>query len=138
MAGALTTDCTEFYENLTKNMKVIKYCENNSFENGCIAGYSRYEPGPSCSGYSKEVIEQQAKTWVFSDGSLLIPYTWNGSGALFLFDINGRKGPNTGGKDLFSMMIFKTIKGNYYLGLGGCTGYIKEEDKFDLNYMLLN
>lgn len=132
------TQCVDFFKNLAKNLKVIKHCPNNALAGGCIKKFKKYDTGAGCSGYSQNNIETQASVWTFADGSSLIPYSYSGeNGALFLFDVNGLKGPNIGGKDIFPLVIYYNPKRGYSLGLGGCIGILAPEYKDNLKDFLL-
>jgi hypothetical protein len=95
--------CTDFYDKFTENMNVVKTCKGNAFSGGCIPKYDDYLPTVSgCSGYRINEVNFQNTAYVMNDGSIMMPYYIN-TGALFLFDVNGMKGPNKPGYDLFSI-----------------------------------
>ena len=112
-------DCNIFYEKLRKELKTIKYCEDNALKNGCITdNYHgidkiRYEQNPEKEqdpnqNFSDANIKNKYKAFLTTDNVLYI--TWNNYRAApyFTFDINGHKGPNKWGYDLF---IFE-LRGN--------------------------
>ena len=118
-SGGNSANCLGFYEDLfTKYFKSIKYCEGNALSDGCVPKYSSYVPNAGCAYFNENYINNIDKVWVLNDGSIHISY---GSNAypIFLVDINGKKGPNKGGYDLFSFDIYK--KGDTaVLSAGGC------------------
>ena len=110
--GVGTTECIALYKKLAEKMKYVKYCPSHSYDNGCIPEYKSYHSG-ACYGYSENDMNNFAFTYVLADGSLLISYG-QGREAIFAVDINGKKGPNERGKDLFSFSILRSESGGYY------------------------
>lgn len=99
-----TSDCRAFYNAFAKNLSVQKVCKGNSLADGCIPVYKSINPSSGCSGFSENNVNNVNYSYVLSDGQIIITYG-AGGGALFLFDINGHKGPNAYGKDLFAVNI---------------------------------
>ena len=108
--------CYNFYDDLTKKMKVVQYCPNKGYERGCLPNYI-YENVPKswgCDRFDYQVIKVNPPVYVFMDGSILIPYYIGGKEKtmpLFLVDVNGKKGPNKPGYDLFNIYL-STPKGD--------------------------
>ncbi len=112
------SQCTEFYDELfNKTLKVVKYCEKNALANGCLTDAYRgqdkakIEQNPEATPdpdhyFSDSNIKNKFASWVLSDGIVLIRYS---SVPTFAIDINGHKGPNKWGYDIFE---FKTL-GDY-------------------------
>jgi len=118
-SGAPTqNDCYSFYSKLAKNLQTQKICNNNSLSEGCVPVYKQYYPSSSCWGYSEDYINNTNITYVLSDGQIIIPFSKN-EYPLFLVDINGQKGPNAPGKDLFGFQIKMNAENNLYLTTGG-------------------
>ena len=112
-------DCNNFFNEFLKNLQVQKICNNNALSGGCVPVYN-YTPSGGCSGFSKNRIENTNKTIVLSNGQIIIPYNLNGYYyPLFLIDINGQKGPNAYGKDLFFFQIFRDVDSGMYVGSDG-------------------
>ena len=105
--------------NLWQNiLNQVKYCENNALTNGCVPKYSKYADTAGCAGFKENYINNKDTVWVLNDGSIHISYT-HPTYSIFAVDINGLKGPNKGGYDLFSFAIAK--KGDTaILSAGGC------------------
>lgn len=110
------TDCQKFTENLMKTMKVVKFCEKKSLKNGCLTEAYR--------GVDKVLIEQKPdlvtdpnSTWsdtriknnyaafITAEGTLYIKFYSISDMPLYTVDINGHKGPNKWGYDIFSFSI---------------------------------
>ncbi len=117
------SDCVEFYQKLLENMKVIKTCNSNALAGGCVPVYSTYTENSGCVGYSEDRINNKNYAAILQDGSVFISYdSFDLRGMpLFAVDVNGKKGPNTPGEDLFNLSIYK--EGNKYSfspTIGGC------------------
>ncbi len=143
-----TGDCSKVRDGILKRLKVIKTCSNKAYENGCIPDYKGYdtmsiEQNPDISeedavyivrglrGFYKSAIHNQSPAYDFADGTIVFEYniTWNSSyfPCLFAIDINGKKGPNKWGHDLFSFYtvsdgkIYKLQPTGYSVDKGGKT-----------------
>ncbi len=119
-SGARTSDCVAVKEQFLKNLRVIKTCEDNSYKNGCIPKYEGFdimmiEKYPDLSeeealdkvrhvkGFWQNAILNVNASHVLADGSIILEYeARNYLPVLFAIDINGKKGPNKWGYDLFS------------------------------------
>ncbi len=101
-----TDECTAFYNEFTKNLKVIKYCKNNAFSSGCIPEYLGYrgDDVADFEGFRKNNINNINPAWVLADGMILLGYLPQGH-SLLAVDINGFKKPNKFGYDLFIFRI---------------------------------
>ena len=119
-SGAPTCDeCNAFFDTLAKNLQVQKVCKGNSKSDGCVPTYQSYQ-NSGCPGFSQNGLDNSAYSYVLSDGQIIIVYkTSSYLYPLFLIDINGHKGPNAYGKDLFCFLIKKSDSG-FVLKDGGC------------------
>ncbi len=113
--------CAEFYDALKSHLKVVKVCNGNAYRDGCIPKYNgvdtikKYEgtgmPN-GCSGFRQNVILNTSYSFIMNDGSILFTYqgpstNWLYSG-VFAIDLNGKKGPNKWGYDIFSFAFEET------------------------------
>jgi len=100
-------DCFSFYDALAKNLRVEKVCRGNSKSEGCVPEYQTYNPHEVCRQNGQNWVDNYNYSYVLSDGTILnvyfepIPRIY----PMFLVDINGHKGPNAYGKDLFNFII---------------------------------
>lgn len=99
-----------------EKLKVVKYCENNALSNGCITDDYRgldkvqkeqnpdkdYNPYMTFSDLN---LKNVYPAFILSDGTTIIKYAHLGSMPVYAFDINGLKGPNKWGYDLFTIQI---------------------------------
>ncbi len=113
--------CKAAAQELKKNMSIIKECNGNALNNGCIPEYKGNneifaENNPDateeeienstkgCTCFTKSSISNSNMVWVLSDGTIMM-WCYEGSYPMFAIDINGRKGPNKWGYDLFQFGI---------------------------------
>ena len=115
------TECPAFFDAFAKNLQVQKVCRGNSLADGCVPVYKSYNTASGCSYFNENNISNNNHTFVLSDGQIIIPWRVNAGGmALFLVDINGHKGPNAYGKDLFSFSLLRSETSGVYMGYGRC------------------
>ena len=126
-----TSDCFKVREGILKRLKVVKTCQKEAFKNGCIPDYKglntlAVEKNPDLSkedaeyivrgqpGFYESSIKKNSPAYNFADGTLIFEYYQNPSyfPCLFAIDINGQKGPNKWGYDLFS--FFTVSDGKMY------------------------
>lgn len=109
--GASRGDCKDFFENyLYKNIKVAKICKGNAFEQGCVPDYKEtiLKNYGGCEGFSANNLKKWARVVLLNDGSIIFPYYYNSIYYPIIgIDINGHKGPNIPGIDIFSLKIMK-------------------------------
>lgn len=111
-------DCAEFSKIFISNLKIIKTCDKKAYQKGCISDYkglddSHRESNPDISdydlqvatsgsiGWTKSWIQNTSIAYVLEDGCVLLSYDYPFSTKLFAVDINGKKGPNKWGYDIF-------------------------------------
>ena len=137
-------DCPKFYENLRKTMKAVKYCPNNALKNGCITDNYKgmdkvnLEKNPDVAqdpeqSFSDSNMKNRYPAFITSDGVVYMYWSENIS-PFFMFDINGHKGPNKWGYDIFDF----SLRGNPNDGItkiGGVYGYTEKGGK-DMNRMI--
>ncbi len=143
----VATDCLDVSEKFISLLKIAKKCEGNAFADGCIPeyegmdtvanannpdaevpdGYEDYGEyiSKGCINFRKNAILTSRTVYVLADGTIIIPYdscTISGLCAgirLIAVDVNGKKGPNKWGHDLFSFLIRSDGQRFKYYG-GGC------------------
>ena len=107
------SDCKELNKNIENNLKIVKTCINNAVQNGCISdemkGINKIKlPTGSdikISNYglfNENYIKNYDYVFVISDGTTVVHYQRNVR-ALYLVDINGKKGPNMWGYDIYAL-----------------------------------
>ena len=112
------SECSEFYEELFLNtLKTSKICENNAYEQGCLpkdfrgADVAKSEQSPDQEYdpnalFSDSNIKNVYPVIVLFDGTYIIKYfSMTGGNPIFTVDINGFKGPNKWGYDIFSFTL---------------------------------
>ncbi|MCM1339795.1 MAG: type II secretion system GspH family protein, partial [Muribaculaceae bacterium] len=118
------TQCYDFFEKLTQQMKVVQVCKGNAYADGCIPKYKgvddiSLERNPNtdleylnrnCGGYATNRILNASYAYVLIDGTILFTYGAANT-PLFAIDINGKTGPNRWGYDLFGLGLLEQLSG---------------------------
>lgn len=133
------SECRNFDNELFgKVFQVAKFCERNALANGCISNAYKgadkvksianpdveQDPGQI---FSDSNIKNSYPVWILNDGTIIIRYYAVGSSPIYTVDVNGHKGPNKWGYDIFTFELvgnttdgIKRIKGiNYATEKGG-------------------
>ncbi len=107
--------CDNFYKRFATNLRVTKYCKDNSLSKGCLPAYKNYATNPSCAGYSESMMNRFNQTFVMRDKSTLTVFNQpaNQPKPIFAVDSNGKLFPNKSGYDLFSLVIIRNSNGHY-------------------------
>ena len=117
-------ECDTFWKQFEKSVKVVKICENKAYPD-CIPEYggidtvrkaenesmSDVDINQATSGASwwrKNEILNNRKAYVLADGSIMLfKGSWPGNIG-FAIDVNGKKGPNKWGYDIFEFVVYST------------------------------
>ena len=136
-----TSGCRSFYKELFLNtLKTTKVCQDHAYEQGCLPENFRgvdivnaeknpdkeYDPNTN---FSDSNVKNNYSVFVLSDGTYIIKlgnYLTNAM-PVFVVDINGHKGPNKWGYDIFGLHFsgeskngIRYMKGvNYTIEPGG-------------------
>ena len=102
-ADSNTAECGAFFDALAKNLNIQKVCRGNAKADGCVPTYT-HKISDGCEGLMVSTIENQSRVYVLNDGQLIITY-FGYCFAHFMVDINGHKGPNLLGIDLFQFTL---------------------------------
>ena len=129
--------CADLRAALEKNLKLAKICTTQAANKGCIMkdqykgldtlitekpDYTEEElatNNKNCTGLNKNRINNINLVYLLNDGSIVISYLQDSVPISMLIDINGQKGPNKWGYDLFKMSFVKD-KYSYKLIPRGC------------------
>lgn len=110
---------------------MIRVCKDNAYENGCLPKNIRgidkvaleqnpdlnYDPATL---FSDDIIKTRNPVYILADGSYIIgAYSYLDGRPIFAIDINGFKGPNKWGYDLFNF----AIRGNLAKGISSFKDY---------------
>ncbi len=140
--GSTLTQCPEFHRALLSKFQVIQKCNYDDYN--CHPKYKTKDEVLAAGG---EEINNTTCSYKFSashfyilkDGSFLIlndKSTNNTHQPLFMIDVNGKKGPNKWGYDLFYLTFYRTDKNkNVQVADGICA--LKEKGGFWLKDVLL-
>lgn len=114
--------CKFFFDTFFSNVEIITICNGNAFAKGCIPEYEGYDTvqqinnpdlsdekmealSGSCPWFKKDAILNQNTVYVLKNGIIVVLYGNSKTIPIFAIDINGKKGPNKWGYDLFSFVV---------------------------------
>lgn len=115
--AGLTSGYKNYNNELISKLKIAKVCKGNAMRDGCIPeDYNNLNVSVGCPGFAVDSISTTHNVYVLSDGSILIPYhtDWR---SLWMVDVNGKKGPNKAGYDIYQMTLESKFE---YHGANGC------------------
>ncbi len=99
-------DCKTLWQSYYETLSIAKICKNNSYENGCIPKYKgfdeilgRYYDGAP---FRNQNSILRGSAIVLNDGMIVFTYL-NESAQYFAVDVNGQKGPNKWGTDVYAV-----------------------------------
>lgn len=108
-----SSECATLMKTFVKAMGATRFCEGHPITQGCIP--DNYTKGPSGGGFSNY---NTGNAYVL-DNSMLIFDDGGKSLRQFAVDVNGRKGPNKWGQDIFPFAIkateSKVVHGNTFV-----------------------
>lgn len=107
-----TAGCDDLEHAFVRAMGATRFCLNNAISEGCVpANY------PIADGCFEDYTKSRA--YVFDNSMILITDKKANGMKLFAMDINGRKGPNKWGQDIFPFSIkyteTKTVQGRVFV-----------------------
>lgn len=130
--------CADFREAVEKNLLIGKICTTKAADNGClqkdqykgldtlltdnnpdVSDEELAENAKNCGGLNKNSINNTNLVYVLNDGAIIISYLKDSVPISMLLDVNGQKGPNKWGYDLFKMSFYKDGN-NYKFAPIGC------------------
>lgn len=121
-------ECGMLNTEMQKVLKVSHVCKNNAYKNGCIPKYKgkdtilkeRYGQdynldyeNANCGGLFESAILNYNSVIVLQDGTIIGQY-FNSSPKYIYVDVNGAKGPNKWGYDIFHLILKLDKKGELY------------------------
>lgn len=135
------TECNLLDKELEKVLKISHICENNAYKKGCIPKYKGNDTilkeyngndydlsfaGANCAAWFENNILNNQKTIVLQDGTIIGQY-FNNMPLYIYVDVNGAKGPNKWGYDLFFLDLYYNGTSQVYFRswYGGCDFYEK-------------
>lgn len=111
-ATTKTSDCTTYHTAVLNNLKTIKTCNGYAKRDGCIKdvkGTDVINQMPTLWGFNQGSIDNQNYAVILSNGAMFMFYNANGklNWPIYLVDVNGTKGPNKWGYDVFPIISIK-------------------------------
>lgn len=95
------TECTNFSDKYLKSLGVIRSCETDPKDEGCIPKNYPFTGIENC--FNEDY--SSAKAYILDNSLILILEPTNNDFRLFAIDINGKKGPNKWGQDIFTFSV---------------------------------
>lgn len=128
-------DCEDFGKKIEQQLVIKQTCNGNGANQGCIAKYSEEYDRIAPSEFTAQKMNTKNYILVLNDGVVII-----GSSAedflnpkKFAIDINGNKGPNRWGYDLFPVQSKFGKDGKKIYIIGVDIDFDKELDKDAIN-----
>ena len=130
-------DCSAFMDSIKKNLQIVKTCEGSAYRDGCIPAYKGIDTvkqsnsdgsmsdeeaasaSLGCAYWRENAIRNNTTAFVLKNGIIFMPYS-STSPRLFAIDVNGMKGPNKWGYDLFSFQTKSDIRSPIVFSAGYC------------------
>jgi len=124
-------DCNFFFSELAKNLQIIKHCERKPYEGLCLPKdlkggdiiYAESQGGEDkeaakeyfsgyCTAFTSGHMQSINAVYLVNSGFYFMPFHWSTKKhiPLFLVDVNGHKGPNKWGHDVFIFEFYKAHK----------------------------
>lgn len=130
-------ECPTCRTELKNNLKVIKVCKGNAKKEKCIPDYkgtdvvkkaendslTDYEINVALSGcgaWKQDSIDKKNWVYVLADGQILMTYGSDLPFSIFMIDVNGKKGPNKWGHDMFGVQVVANKGTPLKLSGNGC------------------
>lgn len=107
-----------FYKYLVENLKITKLCKTNSFENGCLPDYkwTADDIAATCGAFTSDNIKSHGAI-ILNDGSIIFIASGSKYSYPFIgFDVNGFKGPNKSGYDVYAIGMTKVNSNIFFRG----------------------
>ena len=156
--GNLTemSDCQQLTANFLASLKITKTCKDHAYEKGCIPEYRGVDDilkeqhkddedydedywqdyaTINCGGFNTDKILNNKTVYNLADGTILFFfYGSRDRGAVITaMDINGMKGPNKWGYDLYALTI-RSDGNRFSFGFTGCSPVEEGGKSFDQMY----
>ena len=128
------SECSVFMGQIVKELNIIRVCNGNGFKSGCIPDYKGYDTvqaslddslsdeaiaskSKGCANFRENEIKNNRTIYIMSNGMIMFPFS---GPQLFAVDINGKKGPNKWGYDLFTFSFKGNVTSTPRIVNGGC------------------
>ena len=129
-------NCSDLGNAVIKNLSIVKTCNGNAYP-GCIPDYDGNDTikkasndslddveinkaTSGCSAWRKNKILNSNKAYVLADGQIILTYGTTFSPTIFAVDVNGKKGPNKWGYDLFEFSTAGSLVSPIVIDYGRC------------------
>lgn len=98
--GTSATACQELTTAFLRSMGKVRSCETNPKTEGCIPNNYKNAAGTCFTNL------ENTQAYVLDNGMIIFTENKNSGIKTFAIDVNGRKGPNKWGQDIFTFSVF--------------------------------
>lgn len=109
-----TSQCSDLFTFMKNVLQVQKYCKENPVSGGCMAEYA---DTPTCTDWNSM---ETKRAFMTTDGMSYFEYNKANGAAIIGVDVNGMRGPNKWGYDIFSLQLTGTKSTMQTYVPGGC------------------
>ena len=122
------SECSTLENDFVRAMGAVRHCTTNPVGEGCIPGNYPFPP-PNPAGGTNTCFAEDANrnAYILDNGMLIFTYNRLLGLEYFALDVNGRKGPNKWGQDIFPFQVSytetKTVNGKVFVKSIGILPY---------------
>ncbi len=98
--------CTALTRDFTRAMGSVRSCKSNPKSEGCIP--NNYLDGKHLKDCGNRFDVTNVESYILDNGMILFISKGNVGMKLFAIDVNGRKGPNKWGQDIFTFGVYES------------------------------
>jgi type II secretory pathway pseudopilin PulG len=128
--GKTNNSYGDFNKAFLNTFKLARICNGNGLKNNCVPEYEGLNVS-GCLPFADNQVYNYRKIYITLSGVILISYDLD-VGSLWLIDVNGMKGPNKAGWDLFLIDLGKETRpiwsGSNCINQGKIKGSITSSD----------
>lgn len=125
------SECVKFHNEFKKQLTIVNDCPDHAYDNGCAPLYTYgrdFVSGNPSGSYSVSALRNTQAMYVSKDGMIFMPWDNNFGMPNMTIDVNGKKGPNKWGYDIYSFALMGDNKGSVVVR-GGSPGYVQQGGK---------
>jgi len=98
------------HDDIMSKLKYVSYCTHASYNETCaFEGIAYKDVAATNRSCGVDKASAGSESYILADGTFIAfsPFLWGPNNSLIKIDINGGRGPNKNGQDLFVMNIYK-------------------------------
>lgn len=102
LSANVASECATLEKEFVRAMGAVRYCENNPITEGCMPANYPLPPEAGSTCFSSSA---NRNAYILDNGVLIFTYNRLLGMRMFALDVNGRKGPNKWGQDIFPFEV---------------------------------